>query len=416
MLGYNEAAVSLLQDGEYRIKGMISASRPPMYPYFLMVIYYIFGHSFLIARIVQAFFGALTSLLIFSIGNDIFDRKTGALAGLAFALYPASWAMGDMLLSEMLFTLLMLLSVKFMIRIPEMQSPWVIFWAGLFAGAAALTRTAFAPFTVFIFLGIVVFRFREPKIVPRYALMLVIFFMTILPWMLRNYYTHGVFTLNPKSGVDFYMYNHSSLKYIILNYEDTEEFYEREGWKWTEVEKGKFGYENAKKWLIKNPHLFALKGVRMIMNIWGFDRDYHWWYIAGYYGKDSRLWLIFTVLLMGIPFLIIAPLSLAGFFISDPFRSRRLAPTLVMICLHILTFVVYGFSRHRYPFSAFLIIWAAFAIVNWDEIRQTLRKGSRSWQKTAIIISWAFLALSWIVEVLVDFGSLVGMKFVYPGF
>ena len=154
----------------------------------------------------------------------------------------------------------------------------------------------------------------------------------------------------------------------------------------------------------------------MIMNIWGFDRDYHWWYIAGYYGKDSRLWLIFTVLLMGIPFLIIAPLSLAGFFISDPFRSRRLVPTLVMICLHILTFVVYGFSRHRYPYSALLIIWAAFAIVNWDEIRQTLRKGSRSWQKTAIIISWIFLVVSWIVEVLVDFGSLIGMKFVYPGF
>ena len=416
MIGYNEAAMSLLQDGQFRVKGVVSASRPPVYPYFLMVIYYIFGHHFLIARLMQAVAGALITTLVFSIGKDMFDRKIGALAGIIYAFYPASWAMGDMLLTETLFTFLMLLSVKFMMRIPQMRSPWVIFWAGLFAGGATLTRTAFMPFTVFVLLGVAVFKFSSPKIISRYALMAVIFFLVIFPWMLRNNYTHGLITLNPKSGTDFYMYNHSGLRFIINNYVNMEDFYEKKAWTWTEVEKGRYGSEKAVEWIKGNPHLFLIKGVRMIMNIWGLDRDYHWWYIAGYYGKDPK-WLVgLMALLMGLPFIVIAPLSLAGFFISEPFKDNKLIPTLVIICLHILTFVVYGFSRHRFPYAALLVIWAAYALINWDRVRETLRKGNRTWRKKAIVFSWGFLVFSWVVEILVDVVSVIGMRFVYPGF
>jgi len=416
MIGYNEAAMSLLQDGQFRVKGIISASRPPVYPYFLMVIYYIFGHSFLIARLMQAVVGALITTLVFSIGKDMFNRKTGALAGIIYAFYPAAWAMGDMLLTETLFTFLMLLSVKFMMRIPHLRSPWIIFWAGLFAGGATLTRTAFMPFMVFVLLGVVIFKFNSPKIISRYVLMAVVFFLVIFPWMLRNNYTHGVITLNPKSGADFYMYNHSGLRYIIKNYEDTEDFFEKEAWNWTEVEKGRYGSEKALEWIKRNPHLFLIKGVRMIMNIWGFDRDYHWWYFAGYYGKDSKPLVGLMTLLMGLPFIIVAPLALAGFFISEPFKGNRLVPTLVIICLHVLTFTVYGFSRHRFPYAALLVIWAAFALINWEEVRETLRKGSRTWRKRAIVFSWVFLAFSWVVEIIVDLGSIIGMRFVFPGF
>jgi 4-amino-4-deoxy-L-arabinose transferase-like glycosyltransferase len=416
MIGYNEAAMSLLQDGQLRIKGVISGSRPPIYPYFLMASYYLFGHSFFIVRLLQAVIGSLTAVLVSVMGKEIFDRRVGMLAGLAYAFYPASWAMGDMLLSETVFTFLMLLSVRFMIRIPQMRSPWVILWAGLFAGAAALTRTSFTPFTGIVCAGVVLLRLRDPQTISRYVLVIVIFLMTIFPWMLRNYYTRGVFTMNPKSGSDFYMYNHSSLKFIILNYEDTKDMYDEKAWIWDEVTKGEEGSKRGIAWIKQNPHLFLVKGVRMIMNIWGFDRDYLWYYIAGYYGKDPKWLLGIMVILMGLPFIIIAPLSWAGFFISKPLEDNKLAPTLILLSLHIVTFAVYGFSRHRFPYVSLLIIWAAFAFLNLDKVRDILRKGHKSWRKTAIILSWAFLLFSWIVEVLVDAGSLIGLKFVYPGF
>lgn len=416
MLGYNEAAMSLLEDGEFRVKGVISASRPPMYPFFLTVVYFVFGHSLLAVRLMQAVVGAITAVMVFQTGKLMFDRKTAALAGIFYAFYTASWALGDILLTESLFTLLMIISVYFMIRIGESGSPWVIFWAGLFAGAAALTRTAYVPYIPFILTGVVVLRIGSPRVVSRYILMTLVFAMTIFPWMLRNYYTHDSFTMNPKSGADFYMYNHSGIRYIINNYEDTTMLEEEKAWTWSEVEKGRVGAELGMKWIKENPGLFLFKGFRMMMNIWGFDRDYLWWYLAGAFGSDPVWLFALMALLTNFPFLIIAPLAMAGFIISRPLMNRLTVPTLIIVCLHILSFIVYGFARHRFPFATLLIIWAAYAVINWKEIEAVLAKGRKSWRKRAIIFAWAFLLFSWGFEFLLDAGSLFGMRFQYPGF
>ena len=413
MLGYNEAAISLLQDGEYRVKGVISANRPPIYPYLLYAMYGVFGHSFLLVRLVQSIFGALSAWMLFLIGKDMFDRRIGTLAGLVYALYPASWAFSDQLLTESLFTLLMLTSVHFFMKISEDRNPWVIFSAGFFGGLSVLTRTAFAPYLLFIFAGVFLFKYRSPKLIASFVLATIISFMVMFPWMLRNQYTHGVFTLNPKSGVDFAEYNISSLPFIIKNHVDDKEILEEgEFWKYDEVTKGKMAMAAAKKWITQNPHLFIVKGIRQIMNIWGFDRDYFWYYIAGYYGHDP-LWMMgIMALLMGIPFVIIAPLSTAGFIISKPFREGRLVPALVMICLHILTFIVYGFSRHRFPFAAFLIVWAIYALLNLDKIKAVLRRGNKSWAKRAIIFSWCFIFFAWSLEIVIDLGQLLNLNFI----
>ena len=413
MLGYNEAAISLLQDGEYRVKGVISANRPPIYPYFLYVMYGVFGHSFLLVRLVQSIFGALTAWMLFLVGKDMFDRRIGILAGLVYALYPASWAFTDQLLTESLFTLLMLISVHFFMKISEDRNPWVIFGAGFFGGLSVLTRTAFAPYLLFIFAGVFLFKYKSPRLISSFVLAAIISFMVMFPWMLRNQYTHGVFTLNPKSGVDFAEYNISSLPFIIKNHVDDKEILgEGEFWKYDEVTKGKIAMAAAKKWIKKNPHLFIVKGFRQIMNIWGFDRDYFWYYIAGYYGHDPIWMMGILALLMGIPFVIIAPLSTAGFIISKPFRDGRLIPALVIVCLHILTFIVYGFSRHRFPFAAFLIVWAIYALLNWDKVRTTLRRGNKSWKKRAIIFSWCFIAFAWSLEIVIDLGQLLNLHFI----
>jgi len=386
-----------------------------MYPYFLAAVYYVFGQDFFIVRIAQALLGALTAVVVYKIGGLMFDKRVGVLAGLFFAFYTGSWALGDMLLSEALFTLLMLTTIYFLIKAPS-GGPWILFWGGVFGAAAALTRTAFFPYIPFITVGITLLKFRQPRLVSRYVFITVMLLMAIFPWMLRNYYTVGVFTMNTKSGTDFYLYNHSSLPYIIQNYEDTHHFYDVQAWNWSEVRKGQECLNWALEWIKSNPHLFLAKGVRMIMNIWGFDRDYLWWYIAGSYGRDP-MWLAgLLALLTNAVFVLIAPFAIAGFFISKPFQDNRLVPTLVIICMHILTFIVYGFSRHRFPFVPLLIIWAAYAVIHWDSVKAVLVRGNKDWRKKAIIVGWGFLIFSWGVELLVDFGSVVGLKFVYPGY
>lgn len=416
MLGYNEAAISLLQDGEFRVKGVISGSRPPVYSYFLAVMYYLFGQDLMTVRIFHAIIGAFTAVLLYKMGTLIFDKKTGVLTGIFYALYTGSWALGDMLLSETLFTLLMLLSIYFLIKAQETSSPWILFWGGIFGAAAALTRTAFFPYIPFITMCIALLKFRQPRIVSRFVFITVIFIMGILPWMLRNYYTIGVFTMNPKSGSDFYMYNHSDMMHIIYNYEDMTRFLQMNAQTWSEVKKGVESKKWAVEWIKENPHLFVIKGFRMIMNIWGFDREFLWWSFAGVYGRDPTYISLILAFITNIAFILIAPFAVAGFFISKPFKDKNLIPALVIACLHILTFIVYGFSRHRFPFVSLLIIWAAYAVVNWDTVQTVLIKGNKDWRKKAIIWGWCFLAFSWAVELLLDAGSLIGLRFTYHDF
>ena len=61
--------------------------RAPLYPYFLGLLYSIFGHDYLIPRIVQAFIGTLSCILIFLIGKRIFGHVVAVFAALLASFY-----------------------------------------------------------------------------------------------------------------------------------------------------------------------------------------------------------------------------------------------------------------------------------------------------------------------------------------
>ena len=59
----------------------------PLYPYFLALVYRVFGHGFLIARVLQAFIDSLGCILIWGIGRKVGGDRVGWIAGLLAALY-----------------------------------------------------------------------------------------------------------------------------------------------------------------------------------------------------------------------------------------------------------------------------------------------------------------------------------------
>jgi tetratricopeptide (TPR) repeat protein len=59
----------------------------PLYPYFLGVLYSVFMRNLLLVRIVQSALGALACVLLYRVGRNLFDRRTGLLAGVMYALY-----------------------------------------------------------------------------------------------------------------------------------------------------------------------------------------------------------------------------------------------------------------------------------------------------------------------------------------
>jgi 4-amino-4-deoxy-L-arabinose transferase-like glycosyltransferase len=59
----------------------------PLYPYFVGVVYALFGRDLLIVRVVQALIGSASCVLLGLAGARLFSTRVGLAAGLALALW-----------------------------------------------------------------------------------------------------------------------------------------------------------------------------------------------------------------------------------------------------------------------------------------------------------------------------------------
>ena len=60
----------------------------PLYPYFLAVLYKVFGHHLLAVRLVQAALGAASCVFLGLAGRAFFNERTGLIAAAFLAVYP----------------------------------------------------------------------------------------------------------------------------------------------------------------------------------------------------------------------------------------------------------------------------------------------------------------------------------------
>ncbi|CAG4999649.1 hypothetical protein DYBT9275_02271 [Dyadobacter sp. CECT 9275] len=91
--GYHEEGVwlvSLLQNGKFDVYlAYIGTNYSDMgYPFYLGLLYYVFGENVLVPRLIKAVLGSLTCLLVYKIGRNNFGESTGRIAGIMAMLVP----------------------------------------------------------------------------------------------------------------------------------------------------------------------------------------------------------------------------------------------------------------------------------------------------------------------------------------
>ncbi len=142
---YDEAARQWLQGG-----GMSDQFfwQPFFYPFILTCTYLVTGGSVLGAKLVQAGLGAVTCLLTYRVGRQIFGRTAGVVAGVVAAFYgplifydaellPIGWAA--------FWAVLLLLLLLGVAAQPSGKRCLVL---GAVSGLAVLTRAEFLPFSI----------------------------------------------------------------------------------------------------------------------------------------------------------------------------------------------------------------------------------------------------------------------------
>jgi hypothetical protein len=178
-----------------------SAWAPPIYPWIISLAFRAFGSYTRAAAFAlltfNSIFGALTCWTVYRIARRVFNLRVAMWAGWVWALYPdtISWSVKwiwETSLSTFLLSLLFLLTLE--MEGDERLSSWLGY--GVLWGAEALTNTSALSFLPFAgcWLAFQLWRRSKPFLVPA-AASAIVFWLTILPWMVRDYRVTGHFVL-----------------------------------------------------------------------------------------------------------------------------------------------------------------------------------------------------------------------------
>jgi len=184
---YNEVALNIIS-GKGITYRQETFSIPPAYPLFLAGIFKIFGQSYDAVRIVQAILSALTCVLIYLTAKNLFNRKVGLIAGLIAVIYPSFILQSTAILTETLFTFLLVLTMFCLFRaLDKGLAGWGLA-AGISLGLATLTRSVTLFFPVLILPLVFLYKKRQPIVATfrNFILILILMFLVISPWAFKD--------------------------------------------------------------------------------------------------------------------------------------------------------------------------------------------------------------------------------------
>jgi len=221
----------------------------------------------------NSLFGALTCWTIYRIALRIFGRTVALWSGWVWALYPDTifWAVRwiwETSLSAFLLSLLFMLTVE--MEGDDRSSSWIGY--GLLWGVAALSNPAALSFLPFGGCWLVYQLRRRGKryFVPA-VLSAVVFWMTIMPWLVRNYAVMGqVVFIRDNFGNELRLGNNplAEGQYVIAYHPSQNNLvlakYARMGEVAFCVDQGRL----AKEWIAENPGKFAQITLRRFYYYW----------------------------------------------------------------------------------------------------------------------------------------------------
>jgi 4-amino-4-deoxy-L-arabinose transferase-like glycosyltransferase len=192
----------------------------PFYPLFLSLFYKLFGVSVLGVKLLQALLGAATCLLACRLATQLYDRRTGLVAGLICCFYaPMIYFESELLATgwATFWPLLLLLLLRNFQRAP---SRWKAVGLGVVSGLSAITRPVFFPFLwiMALILGVWIWR-RNRALKPwsvQTACLLAGFLLVAVPVASWNKQLTGQARIRPYTGgVNFYIGNNRDYDEMI---------------------------------------------------------------------------------------------------------------------------------------------------------------------------------------------------------
>lgn len=386
---YNRLACNLVQYGEFGFEqGRPTSLRPPLYPVLVAGVYRLFGlENYQAVRLLQAVLSLLNAVLLYRLGSAVLSRKAGLWLSGLYAFYPSLLGYNNLLLTEVLFTLLLCAFCCLFIRSLQRDSLPCLAMAAVMLGLAALTRSVvwlFPPvLACFLLLA---FRGSWRRSFTASALFVAVFAVVLGPWAYRNTRLQKTFiAVDVMGGRNFMMGNYrytplyrswatielqgeeSWIHEVVQTYPATEPR--------TQGQIDKLAMRQAFQFIAANPGLTLKRDIVKFFDFWGLERELIAGGERGMFGSISTPALIALGVLLCGSYVLTFFAGILGLVLAPP-ADRRIHLFLLLLiafvcALHTLAF---AHSRYHLPLMPLVLIYAASAIVHRREIWQQRRR------------------------------------------
>lgn len=163
----------------------------PVYPYFLVGLYSVFGFHASVVFVAQAIIGSLTCCLMYFVARSYVVARTAFFVALVNAVYPFTSYFTATKSTETLFTFLLCAAIYLIVRAYRREDWRWMCAGGLMLGVAILCRPENLFFLLFL-AGLFLLSHRLRKPWWKLSAVLVVASMIVLtPWFIRNYRVAG---------------------------------------------------------------------------------------------------------------------------------------------------------------------------------------------------------------------------------
>jgi 4-amino-4-deoxy-L-arabinose transferase-like glycosyltransferase len=405
---YQSLAVALVERGEFGFEpGVPTSLRPPLYPAFVAGLYSVFGTDALqVVRLVQLLLSLLIVVIAAQLATAAFSPRVGWWTAAFCCFYPSLLGANNLLLTETLFTLLLMTSCLLVVKAWQSGSAMGFAWAGAAIGLGALTRSVlwlFPPVLSLFLLALWPVPWQRRLLGT--ALLVASFALVIGPWAVRNTKLQQTLVLVDVMG---------GRNFMMGNYEHTPMF---RAWdaisidgerSWhavlrrdypstgplTQGQIDKHAMRAGLDFVKRHPGLSLQRAVAKFFAFWQLERELVAGAARGYFGPVNRVGLlIMTVVIFG-SYVLALWSGLFGMFLAPPKDWRVHAffiLTMAFICgIHTL---VFGHSRYHLPLMPIVLMYSASVATNvqlvWQQ-RRSLRFGLATLCCLVFAAAWSF--------------------------
>lgn len=378
---------------------------PPLYPYFLSLIYRAFDYNLLTVRICQGILSSVTCVLMYMLGRRLAGPVVGVLAGIISVFSTEFLFHSQYLFTQILFIFLEVLFVLLLVHLADAPSVVKSVAVRMTLGLAALTKSMILiclpliPLWLWLLWG----RSQWKKGLMTWGPIVAATFLVILPWTVRNYRVHHELVLiHSNTGVNFWLgHNPHATGGYNPDYSTEYEY----PWRRisSETERERTALREGLKFMVSHPKKEIFLAFRKLSRFWSLRGAWAEFLLSrSYLWPGVRFWVAVSALYIAM----MLSLSLVGIAFTDV-SNRRLLIMHVILGGYLLVHIVFVATANYLALSTpFLIILMAQGILHLPRLGDAFGRYQVDWRARAALLLVMLLVFNWCLDFAAYFGYI----------